>query len=140
MKLNDKQLAYFFIRILFGINIFIHGGIRLFNLEGFARAMSAPFEQTFLGQKWALPFAYAIPFIELIIGFLILTGIKYRHALHSFAVLLILLTTGVCILQNWNVASQQLIYALFYFVLIYFYKLNIFAFELKKNNKFGESL
>ncbi len=69
-------------------------------------------------------FADTLPWAEAIIGLLILLGAATRLALISGALLMLVLTFGTSLLQDWNVAGLQLIYAVVYFLLLAFVEHN----------------
>jgi thiosulfate dehydrogenase [quinone] large subunit len=61
---------------------------------------------------------FAIPPIEFAIGILIIVGLLLRPALIVGMPLMCVLTFGTCLIQQWSVASEQLIYVAFYAALI----------------------
>ena len=118
---GDPELAYALLRIIFGTNILLHGVSRL--MAGHAaffayiskQMASAPLP------SWILPaFTYALPWIEAVVGLLILTGLFTRNALIAGGVMMLILQVGVCLAQEWQVASDQLIYVAIYCALIGF--------------------
>lgn len=65
-------------------------------------------------------FANTLPWAEAVIGLLILLGAATRPALISGALMMAVLTFGASLLQDWNVAGVQMIYAVVYFLLLAF--------------------
>ena len=122
---GDPELAYALLRIIFGTNILLHGVSRL--IAGHAaffvyiskQMASAPLP------SWILPpFTYALPWVEALVGILLLIGLFTRDALIAGSVMMLFLQVGVCLAQNWQVAGDQLIYVGIYCVLIAFVRLN----------------
>src|SRR5260370_12616784 len=122
---GDPELAYALLRIIFGTNILLHGVSRL--IAGHAaffayiskQMASAPLP------SWILPpFTYALPWLEALIGLLILVGLFTRGALIAGSVMMLALQVGVCLAQNWQVAGDQLLYFAIYCVLIAFVERN----------------
>jgi len=115
---SDFALAHLLLRLGLGMNFFMHGLSRLPNLAGFA----AHLEQTMAKTKLPLPLVnaagYIIPFVELTTGALLLLGFLLRPALVLGSLLMIALTFGICLAQNWTVAAEQLIYLLLLTVLL----------------------
>lgn len=109
---TDAQLAHLGLRLLIGINILLHGAVRLPKLSAFAHGMSKGFEGTWLPPKLALPFAFAIPVIELILGLMLLLGFQLRIALLGSLALMCMLTAGVGLQENWTTAGAQLVYGI----------------------------
>jgi thiosulfate dehydrogenase [quinone] large subunit len=116
---NEVSLAYALLRIALGVNIAIHGISRI--LEGpavFVAELSKQFENTVLPHFAVQAFGYALPWLETVIGLLVLFGAWTGVALIAGALLICLLTFGSTLHQDWNVAGLQLIYAAVYSVLI----------------------
>jgi thiosulfate dehydrogenase [quinone] large subunit len=125
---NDLSLAYALLRITLGINIALHGISRI--LAGpavFVAELTKQFESTVLPHFAIRGFGYALPWLETLVGLLILCGAMTRMALIVGALLITVLTFGSSLHQDWNVAALQLIYAVVYFVLIGLHRFNWFA-------------
>ncbi|MBT0607212.1 MauE/DoxX family redox-associated membrane protein [Aequorivita echinoideorum] len=117
-NLTNDQLAFFLGRIILGINLFVHGAIRIPKLSGFAEGMAKGFETSPLPEFLVLPFAYILPFVELILGFLLLLGHKTRNSLTASGFLIAILIFGSGIKEDWTAVSTQMVYAIFIFLLI----------------------
>src|SRR5690606_36249969 len=105
-RMSSKALALFWLRIFMGMNYFFHGVPRLATgLSDFAAKTAAGFEGTLLPPALALPFGYAIPVAELILGLLLILGIRKRDVLQGAFALMALLTAGICLQQKWAVAG-----------------------------------
>ena len=116
---SDLALGYALLRITLGINIAMHGISRL--LAGpatFVASLTQQFSSTVLPHFAVLGFGYALPWLETLIGLLVLVGALTRVALVAGALLIAVLTFGSSLHQDWNVAGVQLIYAIAYFILI----------------------
>ncbi len=61
---------------------------------------------------------YCIAIGEAVIGTLLVLGLWLRPALTAGSLLMILLLSGTCLLQNWSVAGLQLGYLAFYAMLL----------------------
>jgi thiosulfate dehydrogenase [quinone] large subunit len=88
--------------------------------------------QSFSGKLPAamvMPFAYTIPFCEVIGGALILLGLFTRLGLTIIGLLLIGLTFGVVVLGDPSTVAHNLQYALINFVLLWFVDLNRFSID-----------
>ena len=114
----DRCIAHALARFGFGVNIALHGLVRLPHIAQFSAGMEKEFAATFLpgGLVYATGFLIAIG--EAAIGLLLIVGWLLRPALVAGALLIILLLFGVCLLQKWDVASLQLTYLAFYAVLL----------------------
>ena len=118
-KSSDATLAYLLLRATMGMNIMMHGLSRLLSGESkFLGSLMQTFQGSPLPQPLVLGFATALPWIEAAIGFLVLTGLKTRMALTAGGVLMIVLTFGVTLRQNFEAAGLQLPYALVFALLL----------------------
>ena len=109
----DKALAHGLARLGLGVTIALHGFVRLPDLSGFAAGMQKQFAETFLPGSLVYATGYCIAIGEAIIGTLLVLGLWLRPALAAGSLLMILLLTGTCLLQNWSVAGLQLAIWLF---------------------------
>jgi thiosulfate dehydrogenase [quinone] large subunit len=130
MRVNDRSLAYALLRIAFGINFAGHGLIRIYNGVGaFAQSTTEHLAKSPLPHSLTYAFSYAIPFLETILGLVLIFGIFTRVALVGGAVFMMLLTLGVAANQQWDIASQQLIYSVVFFLLLFLIEHNTLALD-----------
>lgn len=116
---NDLSAAYVLLRITLGINIALHGITRIVAGTGaFEAALSKQFASTALPHIAVQGFGYVLPWVEAVIGLLLIFGAWTRVTLIAGALVMAMLTVGTCLLQDWNVAGLQLIYSTVYFILI----------------------
>jgi thiosulfate dehydrogenase [quinone] large subunit len=93
----------------------MHGFSRIFtgtHLSGFAQGMVKSMAATPLPPALTLATGYIIPCVEFIIGTLLLLGLFTRATLTAALLLMLVLMFGIGLKQDWNVAGQQLLYAL----------------------------
>lgn len=115
----DLSLAYLLLRATLGVNIMLHGVVRLLAGSGhFVSTLTQQFHSTPLPQPLVAAFAYSLPWIEAVLGLLVLIGLFTRVALSLGALLILVLTFGSSLLQDWQVAGLQLIYAAVYAALM----------------------
>jgi thiosulfate dehydrogenase [quinone] large subunit len=128
MHIQHKSLAYALLRIAFGVNLAGHGLIRIYNGVGaFAATTAGHLAKSPLPYGMTLSFSYAIPFLEAILGLTLILGVFTRISLVCGAVFMMALTIGITANQQWDVASQQLIYSVVFFLLLYFIEHNALA-------------
>ena len=72
--MNANQLAQLVMRIGLGINMLMHGLVRIPKLVGFVGKTAAGFANTILPDVLTRAFLYGLPFVELASGILILLG------------------------------------------------------------------
>ena len=73
--------------------------------------------------------SYAIPFIEAILGLTLILGVFTRISLATGAIFMMLLTIGVTANQQWDIASQQLLYSVVFCLLLYLLEHNALALD-----------
>lgn len=119
---RERHQAYLLLRLVTGLDFFMHGFARIFtgtHLSGFAQGMAKSMAATPLPPSLTLASGYAIPCVELLIGTLLLLGLFTRAALTLALLLMLVLIFGVGLKQDWNVAGQQLLYALVLAILLF---------------------
>ena len=126
-KLTNNQLAFLLARITLGINFFLHGFVRIPKLEAFASGLTQGFEVTMLPLALVKMIAYAIPFIEVILGLLIIFGVASKKSLTATAIFIIMLIIGCAFKEDWSAVGTQMLYALFIFFLLKNLKYEVWA-------------
>ncbi len=116
--LFDRQLAFVGLRVIAGINMLMHGLVRLPDLTGFADGLASTFEPTILPELLVRPFAYVLTFAEFIVGLLLVVGWQVRWALVGCLAIMAALVFGTALRQEWATLSTQMIYALTFFALL----------------------
>ena len=72
---DNKAIAYLLLRLALGVNIFGHGSFRILSGVGaFANGMVVGMDKGPLPHALSLSFGYCIPWIELLLGILLLAG------------------------------------------------------------------
>ncbi len=140
---KDVEVAYFLLRVTIGTNIFIHGLSRI--LAGpsrFAETLVAAFQHAPLPSGFVHLFALTLPWAESVVGLLVLIGIKTRLTLVAGSLLILTLTFGATLNQDWESAGLQLIYAAVYASLLAFRHHNMFSIDalLERNSLRGDRL
>ena len=127
---RDRQAAYMLLRFVLGMNIFIHGISRL--LAGsalFASKVVTQFAQTPLPRWSVYSFGLSLPWIEALLGLLLLIGLRTRAALIGGGLLILTLTFGSSLIQDWSAAGSQLTYALAYTALLFLLRYNTWSID-----------
>jgi thiosulfate dehydrogenase (quinone) large subunit len=116
---GNRSLAYALLRVTLGLNIFMHGTSRLMaGIGNFVSGMIKMFQNTALPTAVVVPFGYALPWLEAGLGVLIIIGLRTREALVAGALLMLALTFGTALRQDWDVVGLQLLYSTVYTALI----------------------
>jgi thiosulfate dehydrogenase [quinone] large subunit len=94
--------------------------VRIPNFDKFVSGMQNTFQDTLLPQFLVTPLAFAIPFIEIIIGLLLLLNKFTIETLIATFILMNILVIGSSFAQKWDLVGLQSTYIGFLFLLLYF--------------------
>jgi thiosulfate dehydrogenase (quinone) large subunit len=126
---QDRRAAYALLRLFLGVDIAMHGTIRLAAAPAFRAHLMSQFAASPL-PCWALsPFAFSLPWAEALIGVFLLFGLRTRVALVAGALLMALLAFGSGLVLDWYAAGVQLLYALVYAVLLFLRSYNAWSLD-----------
>lgn len=132
MQTQNHQLAYFLLRLTLGLNFTMHAVSRfLSGLPKFVEGMVKNFEATILPATLVRPFAYGLTFAELVIGLLLILGLFTRAAATAGALVITALIFGSSLQQKWDAVSQQMIYAVFFFLVLHFLENNRYSLDAR---------
>jgi thiosulfate dehydrogenase [quinone] large subunit len=127
---RDSNCAYLLLRLIIGVNIGMHGVSRLLaGPASFAHELLAMFRMTLLPAWSVRAFGLTLPWLEAILGLLLLLGLRTRTALIAGTLLLIVLTFGSTLRGDWQVAGVQLIYAAVYAALLACGSRNVYSLD-----------
>ena len=116
----DAALGYGLLRLTIGVNFLFHSYGRWLDLDKFVNMVVGQFAHLPLPVWSVRVFAFAIPFWEPVTGLLLVLGLWLRASLVASALLIMALTFGTALRGEYPALSEQLIYALVFFVLLLF--------------------
>lgn len=115
--MTNAQLAQLVMRIGLGINMLMHGAVRIPKLNAFVAKSSAGFANTILPSLLTKAFLYTLPFLELTSGVLILLGGQFSRWGYLLGGLLIgALLFGTTLKEDWSTAGTQMIYVIAFYL------------------------
>lgn len=116
---TDRALGVLLLRMILGLNIALHGITRVFigSLDTFVGNTVKQFEKTILPVWQVQAFATVIPFAEIVIGVMLLLGLKTRWTLIAGMFLMAGLVFGTAMRSDWSLLELQMFYVLLYFAL-----------------------
>ena len=133
---RDRRAAYALLRIVLGTNIMMHGTSRLLaGPAAFSDKLLAQFAHSPLPSALVRFFGQGLPWIEALFGLLLLIGLRTRAALIGGSLLILVLTFGSSLVQDWHAASTQLLYAAVYAGLLYLLPWNGWAVDSALDRK-----
>ena len=125
--MKNREIAYALLRITVGVMFLFFGvGKFLGGVGNFAGGMTQRFAGK-LPPALVTPFAYTLPFAEVILGALILLGLFNVLALSLSGLLLVALTFGTVMLGDPPTVAHNVQYALVNFVLLWLVDYNGFS-------------
>ena len=115
--MRNSQLAQWVMRIGLGVNMLMHGLVRIPKLTAFVTKTAAGFAQTILPPVLTKAFLYTLPFVELTTGILILLGGQFSRWGYLLGSLVIgALLFGTTLKEDWNGAGTQMIYVIAFYL------------------------
>jgi thiosulfate dehydrogenase [quinone] large subunit len=129
-EIANERLAYALLRIFVGLNMMMHGLSRMIaGLSEFASKLQLQFAHSPLPPKGVLLFGTVLPVAEMLLGLFLLIGFKTRAALIGGSIWLLILTFGSALIQDWQAAGTQLVYALAYAALLFLLRFNALSID-----------
>ncbi len=128
--LEQKRAGITFLlaRLPIGMSFFGHGVIRLTKLDCFAEGMISSFSKTLLPLWLVRPFAWSLPFVELLLGILLLTGMLVSEASIAGVLLTVCLIFGSAFQEQWNSIAIQMFYGIYLAAIYRYARFNVYAF------------
>ena len=118
--IRERRTAYALLRLAVGVNLTMHGVSRTISGPGeFAAKLVIQFSHAPLPAWSVWGFGQILPSIEGMLGLLILIGLRTRAALVAASLLLVVLTFGSALVQDWSSAGIQLTYTMAYSALLF---------------------
>ncbi len=129
---SDASIAYAIFRLTFGVNIGFRGIVRIANdLDNFAGGLLKQFAVTSFPLGAVSGFAYTVPWLETVMGILLILGLWTRGALIVGGLMMTALTFGTMFLQNFDLAWLQLTYAMAFFALLALRSWNLISLDAR---------
>ena len=128
---SDAVIAYTILRVSFGANIMLHGVSRIvMGHAAFLAYLTHYFEKAAYVPAGMLSiFATVQPWVELILGLLLMIGLLTRFSLIAGGLVIMCLVFGTNLAQDWLVSGLQLIYAFLYYYLLVHLDQNRFSID-----------
>ena len=128
--MNDEAIAYAVLRLVLGMNLMMHGVSRMLMGPGeFAVKLVTQCEHTTTASWSVWSFGVVLPGIEGALGLLLLIGLRTKSALVAAGTLMMVLTFGAGLVQDWTAAGTQLIYTAIISALLFLRRFNGWSVE-----------
>lgn len=126
----NRPLGYALLRVVTGINMLLHGGIRILGgYSQFVKWVHKEFQATFLPEVLLTLVGYGIPVVEVLIGCSLVVGFMTLWGLVLSGFLMGTLVFGMCLLQNWGTVADQMIYTAVFAALLFGLEYNRFSLD-----------
>lgn len=119
--MKDFKTLFFFLRLPIAISLAGHGLVRIPKLQAFTEGMVKSMEKSVIPDILITPFGYLLPFLEAILGIVLLIGFKPKPTIYASLTLMSILILGSSSVENWSAIEAQLLHSLYLFVLLWFY-------------------
>ena len=137
--MSNQVLAYTMFRLFMGLNMFMHGAVRLGpNYEGFIIWTQSVFADSWLPMWLVTLEARLIPGVEIAVGVLLLLGFKTRIALIVAIVLMATLVFGMNVVQNWELVNRHVIYVIAFYLLLHNLEFNQKSIDARQSSRSPE--
>lgn len=120
--MNNTKITFFFLRLPVATSLLGHGLVRLPKLTAFSEWTQATMEKSFLPSFLIIPFSFALPIVECIIGLMLLFRFGIRYSLYASLLLMSILIFGSCSIENWSAIEAQLLHAIYLFGLLFYWQ------------------
>ena len=131
---TNMQLGYLIMRLLLGLNLFMHGFMRyLTGVSNWEQPTAELFVGTFLPEQFVHTVLYIIPAVELTLGTLLLIGLFTRWAVLGSVVLFFVLAFGHGVRQNWTGIHLIMHYTIYFWILLALQKQNWLALDNRRS-------
>lgn len=125
-----REIAYALLRLTVGVMFFFYGvGKFIRGLDEVATGFGERFAESPLPDILAELFGFVLPFLEVILGSLLILGLFTRTALVGAALLIIALTFGTVMEPDPGTVAYNVNYALIIFALLWLSEHNSFSID-----------
>ena len=114
----DRRAAYAILRLARGVNMLLHGLVRLPHMAAFVNGMATQFQATVLPGFAVKSFGWVLPFAEGLIGLLLVLGWRTRQALVAGGLVMAALIAGTSLRSDWPTVGIQMVYSAIYYLLL----------------------
>ena len=130
MNWSSRSAAYCILRLTVGFVFLMYGiGKLIEGVNEFTAGLEKQFAETFLPGTLITLFGIALPFLETLIGILLIFGLFTRYAIAFAGLLMIVLTTGLAVVGNPEGVGHNLVYSFILFGLLYYNEDNRWAID-----------
>lgn len=128
--MNAKVGAYTILRVTMGINMIMHGAVRIFgDYTGFVSWVTNEFSGTILPGGLIYLIGWAIPPVEFLIGISLFLGLFTTVGLVVAGIHMAILVFGMSLISNWGTVANQMLYVFAFSALLFGIEYNRFSLD-----------
>ncbi|RAV28918.1 DoxX family protein [Sinomicrobium soli] len=131
--MKNETAAYTLARLPIGFSYLGHGFIRIPKLQQFSEGMIKGFSETPFPLEIVKPFSLVWPFVELLLGIVLIAGWKMKTVSAAGVISIVILIIGSSFQENWSAVSIQMFYGIYLVGLYLFSGYNRILFTDKKS-------
>jgi thiosulfate dehydrogenase (quinone) large subunit len=133
--MRQYNWAFLLARLPIAMSMFGHGLTRLPRLNNFSLGMTTEFSRTWLPFGIVQAFSYALPFLELLTGLLLIFGVFTRFAVFLGVLLMVILIFGSSLIDEWQNVAIQMFYGVYFVGLLVYIEHNGFSVDAMRTKK-----
>jgi thiosulfate dehydrogenase [quinone] large subunit len=127
MPLKTQRITYLLVRLPVAMSMFGHGLERMPKLSGFTQHMTDQFKNAVLPLAAVEVFSHVLPFIELLLGILLIIGLFTRFAAVVGVLVMLALIFGSSMIEQWENVFTQIVYGLCFAAIYHFEPYNFYS-------------
>jgi thiosulfate dehydrogenase [quinone] large subunit len=136
LERGDRVLAYGIFRVALGVNLLGHAIVRILSgVGGFVEWLVQHMNVALLPAWLVRPFGYFLTVEEFVVGALLIVGWYTRPALVVGSLVMVALTWGTVLKQDWPTVGIQLSYSIAFFLLLFFRRYNEYSVDARIGKK-----
>ena len=125
--MKKESAAYLLARLPIGMSMLGHGIVRIPKLDKFSGYLVEQFDKSFLPASLVQSFGYVLPWVELLIGILLILGLFTRFACVLGVFTIVGLIFGSTMIEEWDHVSSQMVYGVYFALLYHFADHNYYS-------------
>ena len=130
---SNLMIGYFFFRVFTGVNLFLHGFMRLLTgVNEWAMPQAETFTDTYLPMPLVIFALHMIPYCQMLIGACMTLGLWTRWAYIGGLSFMFVILYGHLTRQNWAGAHIVMHYGIYYWLMLALIKQNCLALDNRK--------
>jgi thiosulfate dehydrogenase [quinone] large subunit len=125
--MKNERITYLLGRLPLAMSMLGHGLDRLPKLNSFSNHVVQQFNNAVLPLVLVEAFSYALPFVELVIGVLLIIGLFTRFSAILGVLTMLALIFGSSMIEQWENVFTQIIYGICFALIYYFEPYNYYS-------------